>query len=102
MRETLHFIIGIATLVCITGAIWNGTAYRDVHQIKKKAPKYLESFEYRIVGYEGFQGGMIHGGGVWYQVEDSDGYLYTLCVREWRGELHLYDITCLNAVKVRQ
>jgi hypothetical protein len=100
--ETMRdFLIGTAVVLVITATIlitWNATAYRDVDYLKEVAPEYIEKAGFAITMYEGYQGGYIHGGSVWYQARDTSGYLYTMEVKEWRGELHLYNITCLNAV----
>ena len=101
LKTMRDFLIGTAVVLVITATIiisWNLTAYRDIDKLKVAAPEYLEKMGYEIVGYEGYQGGYVSGGGVWYQARDKNGYLYTMEVKEWRGELHLYNITCLNAV----
>ena len=95
------FLIITAVMLAITTAIlitWNAIAYRDVSYLQKAAPEYVEKAGFKITMYEGYQGDYIHGGSVWYQARDTNGYLYTFAIKEWRGELHLYSITCLNAV----
>jgi len=76
------------------------SCYRDVEKIKKVAPSYLKERGYKIVSYDGYECDFlaIQGGFVWYQVKDSDGYLYNLAISEWRGEYHIYNQKCLNAV----
>ena len=101
LRTMRDFLISTAVVLVITATIlitWNATAYRDVDYLQKAAPEYVEKAGFTITMYEGYQGGYVHGGGVWYQARDTSGYLYTFAVKEWRGELHLYSITCLNAV----
>lgn len=76
------------------------SCYRDVEEIKKVAPSFLKERGYTIVSYDGYQCDIfaIQGGYVWYQVKDSDGYLYNLAISEWKGEYHIYNQECLNAV----
>ena len=85
-------------IILIT-AISLTSCYRDVERIKKDAPQFLKERGYKIVSYDGYEAEPISGGFVAYQVKDSSNYLYTLEVQEWRGELHIYNQTCLNAVK---
>ena len=98
MREFLVWVVII--IVVITGITisWNKTAYRDVDELKVEAPQFVSERGFTVTSYDGYTGGYTHGGAVWYQVRDTSGYLYTLAIRVWRGELHLYNIKCLNAV----
>jgi hypothetical protein len=90
----------LVTTVIVGGFfIWNMTAYRDVELLKKEAPEYMEERGFCITSYDGFEGSMYHGGFVWYQVRDSSNHLYKLCIGEWRGEIMIYNQTCLNAVQ---
>lgn len=98
MRET---IIWISVLILfITGIIvsWNLTAYRDVDLLRKKAPTFVSHLGFKDVSYHGYEGGYFMGGYMWFQARDNDGYLYEMAVAEWRGELHIYNLKCLNAV----
>ena len=81
-------------------AIGFTSCYRDITEIKVAAPEFLKERGYRIVSYDGYNSEDcgIQGGLCWYQVKDSDGYLYTLGISEWRGEYHIYNQQCLNAV----
>jgi len=99
MRTTLITIGIIATLVFGSITTWNTTAYRDVNLLKTNAPTFLQERGFRITSYDGYEGSIIHGGFTWYQVRDSSNYLYSLAVGEWKGELMIYNQTCLNAVK---
>ena len=76
------------------------SCYRDVEKIKKIAPNFLKERGYKIVSYDGYQCDFlaIQGGFVYYQVKDSDGYLYSLGISEWKGEYHIYNQECLTAV----
>ena len=99
MKETL-IIIGIVAAV-IFGSIvsWNKTAYRNVELLKIEAPKFIQERGFKITSYDGFEGSIVHGGFTWYQVRDSSNYLYNMAIGEWRGEIMLYNQTCLNAVQ---
>jgi len=82
----------LALLISLT------SCYRDVDQIKKDAPEFLKYRGYKIVSYDGYEAGLISGGYTWYQVKDSSNFVYVLAIQEWRGEYHIYNQTCLNAV----
>ena len=98
MKETLITIGIIITLIIGYAVLWNKSAYRDVEVLKREAPKFILERGFRITSYDGFEGSVFHGGFTWYQVRDSSNYLYNMCIGEWRGELMLYNQTCLNAV----
>lgn len=89
--------ISIGTII---GAIilYNTTAYRDIAELKEKAPSFIEERGFEVTSYDGYEGSIYHGGFTWYQVRDTSGYLYNLCVGDWRGELMIYNQECLNAV----
>ena len=94
-KKEIMYTLLIALVVFIT---WNVGAYRDIEYTKGLAPKFIEDRGYTITSYDGYQGGLIGGGLVWYQARDSNGLLYEMAVTEWRGELHLYNVSCLNAI----
>ena len=76
------------------------SCYRDVEKIKKAAPEFLKERGYSIVSYDGYEcdAFAIQGGFVAYQVKDKNDFVYTLEISEWRGEYHIYNQKCLNAV----
>lgn len=96
------FVIITIVVGCIIGCIvgYNKTAYRDIEILKKEAPKFIAERGYKIVSYDGYEGSVIHGGFTYYQVRDSNDYLYSMAVGEWRGDLMIYGQKCLNAVVV--
>lgn len=100
MKKTtiISIIVAIATLAGLV-LTWNITAYRDVDMLKVKTPLFLQERGFKITSYDGYEGSLIHGGITWYQVRDSSNYLYVLAIAEWRGELMIYNQTCLNAVR---
>ena len=89
MKKTL---LVLAVAFCLT------SCYRDVEEIKSKAPRFLQERGYAIISYDGYCAAPIAGGFVAYVVKDSAGFVYSLMLQEWRGELHIYDQECLNAV----
>ena len=92
--------IGITIVMIFSNIIlWNKTAYRDVELLKIKSPKFIQERGFKVTSYDGYEGSMIHGGYTWYQVRDSSNYLYNMAIGEWRGELMIYNQTCLNAVQ---
>lgn len=74
------------------------SCYRDVESIKTKAPTFLKERGYTITSYDGYESDIIGGGLVAYVVKDREGFVYSLEIQEWRGELHIYNQRCLNAV----
>lgn len=72
--------------------------YSNVDYIKKEAPEFLESQGFEINVYHGYESDLFFGGNVWYTVKDKDGYIYELALQRWKDELHIYNLTCLNAV----
>lgn len=58
----------------------------------------VEKRGFTITSYDGYEGDVIHGGFTWYMARDSKDYLYQMAVGEWRGDLMIYSVKCLNAV----
>jgi hypothetical protein len=85
-------------ILAITIATILTSCYRDVEQTKQNAPKFLKERGYAIISYDGYEADPIGGGLVAYVVKDSVGFIYSLEIQEWRGELHIYNQRCLNAV----
>lgn len=84
------------SLLLIT--VFLSSCYRDVESTKTKAPAFLKERGYTIISYDGYESDIIGGGLVAYVVKDSAGFVYSLEIQEWRGELHIYNQKCLNAV----
>ena len=95
-----HFLYALLCAGVVGGFItlWNNTAYRDVKGLKLEAPVFIEERGFTITSYDGYEGSMIHGGFTWYQARDNEGLLYNMAIGEWRGEVMLYNQTCLNAI----
>ena len=74
------------------------SCYRDVKTIKTQAPEFLKQRGYTIVSYDGYESGIITGGFVAYVVKDKQGFIYQIEITEWKGEFHIYNRICLNAV----
>lgn len=94
MKEILLILVALA--LCIL--TYEVTAYRDVDYLKKESPKFLNERGFTITSYDGYEGCVFHGGLTYYQVRDSENYLYSLATGEWRGEIMIYNQECLNAV----
>ncbi len=74
------------------------SCYRDVESIKTKAPEFLKERGYSITSYDGYESDIFGGGLVAFAVKDSAGFVYSLEIQEWKGELHIYNQKCLNVV----
>ena len=98
----MKYVISVVTFVIGVIVLWFSTAYRDVDELKIKAPKFISQRGYNITSYDGYSGEPFHGGLVWYQARDNNGYLYQMAVGEWGGELMIYNLKCLNAVENTQ
>lgn len=97
--KTTSVILGVIIILIIG---WNLTAYRDVKQLKKEAPEYLESLGYKIIAVEGYTGDPIQGGMVYYVIKDTAGYIFQAGIASWMGELMIYNLKCLNAVESKK
>jgi len=97
-----HFLYAFLLAFFVGGVIilWNVTAYRDIEHLKNDAPSFIEKRGFTITSYDGYKGSIIHGGYTRYQARDKEGLLYNMAIGEWRGELMLYNQTCLNAVSI--
>jgi len=91
-------IISTLAVIILVVVSWNITAYRDVEYIKENAPNYLESLGYTVLGSDGFTGGYLYGGSVFFQTKriDTPNLIYSIQVVEWRGELQSYDPQVIN------
>lgn len=91
-------ILGILSIIAIFIALWFGFAYRDVDYIKLNGVKYLQSLGYEVIGSDGFTGGLIYGGDVYYQAKriDTPNLLYSIAVVEWNGELQSWRPEVIN------
>ena len=100
METIIKILYGLLFVAIIIGGVIlrNELAYRDVAGLEQTAPEFIEGRGFTITSYDGFEGSAVHGGFVWYQARDEQGFLYNMAVGEWQGQLMLYDITCLNAV----
>lgn len=94
MKKILLILAVLASCILV----YEVTAYRDVDYLKKKSSKFLNERGFTITSYDGYEGSVSHGGFVYYQIRDSENYLYSLGIGEWRGEIMIYNQKCLNAV----
>ncbi len=85
-------------VILLSVIVHNQLAYRDIDMLKIQAPLIIAKRGFTITSYDGYQGDIFHGGFTWYQARDSKGYLYNMMIGEWRGELMIYRLKCLNAV----
>jgi len=91
-------IVLVLSIITLAIVGWHATAYRDIDIIKKEAPSFIKERGWDIVSYDGYRGAPVHGGFVYYQVVDKNGFVYSMGFGEWEGEIMIYDIKCLNAV----
>lgn len=79
-------------------SFWNKFAYRDVEKIQNNATAYLNNLGYKVIGSDGYSGGLTYGGSVFYQAnrEDTPNIVYSIEVVEWRGELQSYKPDVIN------
>lgn len=89
-------ILNLTLRVAIVGTLLYGiigTSTR-VDEIKNRMPKEMESRNWQILRYEGYQLGSFtyHGGKVWYHVanKENPNIQYRVFVTLWNNELHFY------------
>jgi hypothetical protein len=91
MRVEVILIASILAVAILIGYSAVGTS-GDVRRIKDMAPDVIESRNWDIMRYEGWQNGSWanHGGKVWYHVRNSDDHRiqYRVYVTYWDKELH--------------
>lgn len=65
---------------------------RNVDWVKERGPQKWKEMGYEIVGYEGYQWGIIAGGDVWWSLKrkDSPGVIYSGYLVKWNNELMVY------------
>ena len=84
-------ILVLSAIVTFILYVLVGTCER-VDEIKEMAPADMESKNWEIMRYEGWQYGSLnnHGGKVWYHVKNKDdaSIQYRVYVTLWGGELH--------------
>lgn len=85
-------------LIILISIVSLTSCYRDVDYIKNNSNDFLKNRGYKIISYDGYKADPFSGGFVAYVVKDSSGFVYSLEVQEWRGELHIYNQKCLNAI----
>jgi len=96
--EEFSVVLWIVGIIAAFIIMWNITAYRDIDELKEKAPAFIETKGFIDVKFNSYWGGFTHGGNVGYFARDTNNYLYDVSVKEWRGELQISSISCLNAV----
>jgi len=94
-----HFLIWVGIFSLVVGIVCLLAHLRTsrVDDIKDHAAKVLEYSGYDVVGYEGYQGGLIgdYGGTVWYTVVrrgEPHGFLYNVALTRWGSEYHIYNL----------
>ena len=77
---------------------------RNVEWVKAHAPAAANQLGFEIVGYEGYQYGMIFGGGVWYTMRrkgngiKGNGITYQAMFARWGDEVHIYNLKAIDAI----
>lgn len=92
----------ISSLISIPVVLSFTVGRRNIEYVKDRAPAFYENMGYEIVGYEGYQHGIVAGGGVWHMLQrPGSPTLYSAKLIKWGGELHLYGPRALNAIEVK-
>jgi hypothetical protein len=78
----------------------------NVDFVKEHATAIWHQAGYEIVGYEGYQmggtcGGPYGGGYVWYILRKipDNGILYHGALQRWGDEIHIYNLTAIDAIQ---
>lgn len=90
----------IITLIAALFCSWLSLAYRNIESVKARAESVWNKNGFQVVGYEGYQSDILHGGNVWYMVSKNGNtnVIYTGALAQWGGETHIYNLRALNAV----
>lgn len=103
MKNPILPIIAIAALgvFSIIGLVNSG--YRNVETVKSSHREVWEAAGYEVQGYEGYQWGPIHGGGVWYIVtrKGRPEITYHGYLAKWGDEIHIYGLSAIDALSAR-
>ena len=73
---------------------------RNVQYVKDGATESAKQAGYKVIGYEGYQFNVTHGGKVWYTLEriPLNGITYHAGFARWFDEIHIYDLTAIDAI----
>ncbi len=95
-------ILGIIVAALLVAALLIGggcrVGRRNVEKTKELAPSFLAGHGFKVVAYQGYQYGPFSGGTVWYTLEKGN-ITYECAVKPWFGELHLYSLKAIDAIK---
>jgi hypothetical protein len=88
----------VAGFVVIGVPLWLWGDYA-VEDIKANAAATWKQQGYDVIGYEGYQLGLISTpGGCVLRAHGEPNTRYTGCLSRWKGEYHAYSVRSLNAV----
>lgn len=90
----------LAVLVTIMFGL-RSMAFRNVSWVKEHSSIGAEQIGYEIVGYEGYQSDIIHGGLVWYTLRHKidNGIMYHAGFARWDDEVHVYSLKAIDAIR---
>lgn len=93
----------VVALLIAVAIYFGGCSYRNVDTIKANAEKIWANAGFVIVGYEGYQIGVLQespGGRVWYIVarKGDDRILYHGCITQFGAEFHIYSLKAIDAI----
>ena len=71
---------------------------RNLAETKLNAPQFLAAQGFTVVGYQGYEYGLFSGGRAWYTMSKNN-ITYQAMVMNWYGELHLYYLKAIDAIK---
>ena len=93
----------IAALVAVASMpLFGSGCARNVPWVKDHAPEAAKQLGYEIVGYEGYQWSAVFGGMVWYtlrRIPEDNGIIYHAGFTKWGGEVHIYNLEAVDAIK---
>jgi hypothetical protein len=97
------FVLFVALMfTCSIGSI------KNLDYVKERADDRWAELGFNVVGYDGYNWGYTwwlspsHGGAkVWYVLERNpdNGITYTGFLSRWGDEIHMYNLTALDAIK---
>lgn len=97
----MKFLIVILALVVALGLGIRGCysyGIRNVVHTRQVAPAFLEKHGFKVIAYQGFNAAFFTGGYAWFTLE-KNGITYEASVGDWYGELQLYNLKAIDAIK---
>ena len=100
-----HVLVG--SLIILLAFLFSGCSIGNVDYVKERAEKTWNNNGFELIGSQGYGMGIgipftYYGGAqVWYTVKrvGSDKTIYQGCLLRWKSEIHIYELSAIDAIK---